>query len=135
MHKRYLTLVVCCAAAAIAGCGSSNGNGGTTSGNPRGPVSEGVFVADTGALCTQASAASKAAKTVPAKLAVIDQYLPQFTAIKPPPSQQALYSKILADLKAESTAGHAKDYPKVVRLAHEIHGIWVQLHISACTKR
>ena len=58
MHKRYLTLALCCGAVAIAGCGSSSSSNSST-GAATGPANNQVFSADLNALCKQANAGAK----------------------------------------------------------------------------
>ena len=106
MRKRYLTLVSCCAAAAaIAGCGSSNGSSASGTGAQTGPASPAVFSADLDALCKQGNAAVAAVGHDPAKqLAVVEQYLPKFKALTATSQQQAVYNKFLANVQAELAA-------------------------------
>lgn len=104
MHKRYLTLALCCGAVALAGCGSSSSSNSST-GAATGPANNQVFSADLNALCKQGNAAAASVKNNPKKfLAVIEQYLPKFNALTASGAQGALYSKFKANIQAEATA-------------------------------
>ena len=106
MKKRYLTLVSCCAAAAaIAGCGSSNGSSASGTGAQVGPANPATFSADLNALCKQGNAAAAQVANDPAKLlATVNEFLPKFKALTATGSQQATYSKFLANVQAEIAA-------------------------------
>ncbi len=101
MHKRYLTLALCCGAAAIAGCGSSSSSNSST-GAATGPANNQVFSADMNALCKQANASAKKVANDPAKAAaLIEQFLPKFKALTASGAQGAIYAKFLASLQTE----------------------------------
>lgn len=103
MHKRYLTLAVCCGAVALAGCGSSS-NSASSTGASKGPATGAVFSADLNALCKQGNTAAKKVASNPTKfLAVIDSYLPKFKALTATGAQQATYAKFVANIQTEST--------------------------------
>ena len=109
MHKRYLTLALCCGAVALAGCGSSSSSNSST-GAATGPANNQVFSADLNALCKQANAGAKKVGSDPAKaLAVINQFLPKFKALTASGAQGAIYAKFLASLQTEASALKAND--------------------------
>ena len=128
MHKRYLTLALCCGAAALAGCGSSSSSNSGT-GASTGPVNAAVFSTDLNALCQAGNASAKKVATDPSKfLAVIEQYLPKFKALRTSGSQQAIYSKFVANVQAEANAlksGNVKGFEAIntrnKALAHQLN--------------
>lgn len=103
MHNRNLVIALVCAAAALAGCGSSSTSG--TNANPNGPTKQGVFRADLTGLCQQGNAAAAKAAGNPAKaLAIINRYLPQFESVTAAPATESVYRRYLANLEAEAAA-------------------------------
>ncbi len=102
MHKRYLTLALCCGAVALAGCGSSSSSNSST-GAATGPANNQVFSADLNALCKQANTAGKSVGSSEAKaMALIDQYLPKFQALTASGAQGAIYKKFVSSLQTEA---------------------------------
>jgi hypothetical protein len=104
MNKRYSAIALCCAAAALAGCGSSSGDSAS---NPSGtgPANTPVFKASLNALCQQGNAAAAKVANDPAKaLAVLNRYLPQFKAITVSGTLGTRYQAFLANLEAEAAA-------------------------------
>ncbi|HEY1522435.1 MAG TPA: hypothetical protein VGF70_05420 [Solirubrobacteraceae bacterium] len=109
MHKRYLTLALCCGAVALAGCGSSSSSNSGT-GAATGPANNAVFSADLNALCKQANTAGRKVGNDPAKaLALINQFLPKFKALSAAGSQGAIYAKFVASLQKEGADLKAND--------------------------
>jgi hypothetical protein len=103
MHKRYLTLALCCGGLAIAGCGSNNSSASGT-GAATGAASAAVFSTDLNALCKQGNDAAKSVQNNPAKFEkVIEQYLPKFQALSASGAQQAVYAKFVANIQKEAT--------------------------------
>jgi hypothetical protein len=83
MRKHYAVGVAAIAAIAVAGCGgSSNHNTGY-----------GSFVAQLNSLCTQATAAVKAASGTPAKLTVAEIYNQKFQNLTPPAQLKSIYGQ------------------------------------------
>jgi hypothetical protein len=130
MPKRYPAVVLCCAAVAAGGCGSSH-SPTTPQATSTGPVSSGVFTTDLNALCQSAKTASGASLTRAA--AALSHALPQFKAITAPPAQQAAYSKFLADLKALAAAVKSHNSAAAQAEAGKLGAVARQLHVSGCT--
>ncbi len=132
MHKRYLTLALCCGAVAIAGCGSSSSSASGT-GAAKGPSNPAVFSADLDALCRQGNAAAAKVKNNPTKfLQVVNGYLPKFRALTASGSQQAIYNKFLANVEAEA-AGLKSGNLKAVQAANmRNNALAKQLHAPSC---
>lgn len=132
MHKRYTAIALCCAAAALAGCGSS-GNGNSAS-NPQGtgPANTPVFRAALNQLCQQGNAAAKAAGTPAKALQVVSQLLPKFKALTASGALEATYQQFLANLEAEAAAlktGNAA----AIKAAHQKNAVFAkQLGAPAC---
>jgi hypothetical protein len=108
MHKRYLTLALCCGAVALTGCGSSSSSNSGT-GAATGPANNAVFSADLNALCKQASAAGQTATSQAKAVAIINQFLPKFKALSASGAQGAIYTKFVAGLQAEANAIQANN--------------------------
>jgi hypothetical protein len=104
MHKRYSAIALCCAAAALAGCGSSSGDSASNP-NGKGPANVPVFKASLNALCKQGNTAVAKAGGNPAKaLAILNRYLPQFKALTTSGSLGTEYQSFVANLEAEAAA-------------------------------
>jgi len=132
MHKRYLTLVLCCGAAALAGCGSNNSSASGT-GAATGAASKAVFSSDLNALCKQGNTAAKAVQSDPAKFEkVIEQYLPKFQALSASGAQQALYVKFVANIQAEATNLKAGNVKAAVAANSANKALAKQLNAPAC---
>jgi hypothetical protein len=130
MHKRYLVVVVCCAAVTFAGCGSSQTNTNQVA-HSTGSVSPGVFRGDLNSLCQAAKTAGGASLAKAA--AALDQALPQFKAITAPAGQQADYSKFLAHLQALAAAVKNRNSGAARQEADKLGALARQLHVSGCT--
>jgi hypothetical protein len=132
MHKRYLTLALCCGAVAIAGCGSNSSSASGT-GASTGPSNPAVFSADLNALCKQGNAAAAKVKSNPAKfLQVINSYLPKFRALTASGSQQATYNKFLANVEAEATGLKSGNLKAAQAANARNNALATQLHAPAC---
>jgi hypothetical protein len=131
MHKRHLTLALCCGAVALAGCGSSNTSNSST-GAATGPSNPQVFTADLNALCKQAKSKVKPHETAAGLAAVIQQFLPKFRALTASGSQQATYAKYLKTLGDELTALTAQNVTKFRAANVETHALAKQLGATAC---
>jgi hypothetical protein len=132
MHKRYLTLALCCGAVALAGCGSSSSSNSST-GAATGPANNQVFSADLNALCKQGNAAGKTVGGDPAKaLAVVNQFLPKFKALTASGAQGALYQKFVATLAAEATALKSHNLAAFKAARDQNHTLAKQLNAPAC---
>jgi hypothetical protein len=132
MHKRYLTLALCCGAVALAGCGSSSSSASGT-GAATGPSNPQVFSTDLNALCKQGNIAGHSAGSDPAKfLTVIQQYLPKFKALTASGAQQAIYTKFLANLAAEATALQSQNLTAFKAANQRNHALGSQLNAPAC---
>jgi hypothetical protein len=132
MHKRYLTLALCCGAVALAGCGSSSSSNSST-GAATGPANNQVFSADLNALCKQGNAAGKTVGNSPAKaLAVINQFLPKFKALTAAGAQGGIYQKFVASLQAEATALKSNNVAAFKAARKQNHALAQQLNAPAC---
>lgn len=132
MHKRYLTLALCCGAVALAGCGSSSSSNSST-GAATGPANNQVFSADLNALCKQGNALAAGAKSDPKKfLAVIQQYLPKFNALTASGAQGALYNKFKANIQAEATNLKSGNLKAAVAANNANKALAHQLGAPAC---
>jgi hypothetical protein len=132
MHKRYLTLALCCGAVALAGCGSSTSSNSST-GAATGPANNQVFSADLNALCKQANAGAKKIGNDPAKaLALINQFLPKFKALTASGAQGAIYAKFVASLQTEAGALKANN-AAAFKAANNRNNVYAkQLGAPAC---
>lgn len=132
MHKRYLTLALCCGAVAIAGCGSSTSSASGT-GAAKGPSNPAVFSADLNSLCKAGNASAARVRNNPAKfLQVINSYLPKFRALTASGSQQATYNKFLANVEAEANALKSGDLKAAQAANVRNNGLAAQLNAPAC---
>jgi hypothetical protein len=132
MHKRYLTLALCCGAVALAGCGSSSSSNSST-GAATGPANNQVFSADLNALCKQANAAGKTVGTNQAKaLALINQFLPKFKALTASGAQGGIYAKFVSSLQAEATALKSHDIAAFKAANQKNNAYAKQLGAPAC---
>jgi flagellar biosynthesis GTPase FlhF len=132
MHKRYLTLALCCGAAAIAGCGSNNSSASGT-GAATGAASAAVFSSDLNALCKQGNAAAKSVQNNPAKFEkVIEQYLPKFQALSASGAQQAVYAKFVANIQKEATNLKSGNLQAAVAANNANKTLAKQLKAPAC---
>jgi spermidine/putrescine-binding protein len=132
MHKRYLTLVLCCGAVAVAGCGSSNSSNSGT-GAITAPPNGAVFSADLNALCKQGNTAAAKVKSNPQKfLQVINSYLPKFRALTASGSQQAVYNKFLANVQAEANDLKSGNLQGAQAANTRNNALATQLHAPAC---
>ncbi len=131
MHKRYLTLALCCGAVAIAGCGSSSSSASGT-GAAKGPSNPAVFSADLNALCRQGNTLAAAAKNNSDILKLINSYLPKFRALTASGSQQAIYNKFLANVEAEATALKSGNIKAAAAARTRNRALATQLHAPAC---
>lgn len=132
MHKRYLTLALCCGAVAIAGCGSNNSSASGT-GAITGPQSSKVFSTELNALCQQGNAAAKKVQSDPKKfLAVIQQYLPKFKALTTTGSQQATYNEFVANIQKEATALKSGDLAGAQKANSANNALAKKLNAPAC---
>ena len=130
MHKRYTAIALCCAAATLAGCGSS----GSSASNPQGTgaANTPVFRAALSQLCQQGNAASKAAGTTAKALQVVNQLLPKFKALTASGSLEATYQQFLANIEAEVAAlktGNAA----AIKAAQQKNAVFAkELGVPAC---
>jgi hypothetical protein len=132
MHKRYLTLALCCGAVALAGCGSSSSSNSGT-GAQVGAASKAVFSTDLNALCQAGNAAAKKGGGNPTKvLAVVEQYLPKFKALSASGSQQAIYSKFVANIQAEANALKSGNVQGFKAINDQNKALAHQLNAPAC---
>lgn len=132
MHKRYLTLALCCGAVAVAGCGSSNSSASGT-GAATGAASPAVFSSDLNALCKQGNTAAAAVKNDPAKFEqVIQQYLPKFQALSASGAQQAVYAKFVANIQKEATNLKSGNLQAAVAANNANKALAKQLNAPAC---
>jgi len=132
MHKRYLTLAICCGAVALAGCGSNSSSNSST-GAQVGPPSNTVFRSDLTALCQAGNAAAKKVASNPSKfMAVIEQYLPKFKALTASGSEQAIYSKFVANIQAEVSALKSGDIKGFNAINNKNKALAQQLNAPAC---
>lgn len=133
MHKRYLTLVLCCGAIAAAGCGSSSGGSGST-GAATGPVNLSTFKTDVSTLCTGAHNAVKGARgNTAAEIKALSSYLPKFKSITPPPSVAAAYTAFINALQGEVSAFQAGNNQQAVKEALAARAAVKKLNIPACS--
>jgi hypothetical protein len=132
MHKRYLTLALCCGAVALAGCGSSSSSNSST-GAATGPANNQVFSADLNALCKQGNAAGKTVGSNPAKaLKLINSFLPKFRALTASGAQGALYKKFVGSLQDEASALGSGDIAGYKAARRQNHALAQQLGAPAC---
>ena len=131
MHKRYLTLALCCGAVAIAGCGSSSSSNSST-GAATGPANNQVFSADLNALCKQANAGAKKVASTAKAEALIEQFLPKFKALTASGAQGALYQKFVASLQTEATALKAGNTAAAKTANDQNNALARQLGAPAC---
>jgi hypothetical protein len=132
MYKHYLTLALCCGAVALAGCGSSNTSNSST-GAATGPSNPQVFSTDLNALCKAGNiAAARVRGNLTKGLQVIGQYLPKFKALTASGSQQAVYSKFLANLQAELTALKSGNLAAAQAALKKNKALATQLNAPAC---
>lgn len=132
MHKRYSAIALCCAAAALAGCGSSSGSSAS---NPQGtgPANTPVFRASLNALCKQGNAAAAKAGGDPAKaLAILNRYLPQFKALTAQGSLGTEYQRFVANLEAEAAAIKTRNAAAVKAAQQKNAALAKELGVPAC---
>ena len=126
---------LCCCAAAIVitGCGGSGSNSNSVPGH--GPAPQAVIIADLNTLCNQVNAAlAKVPSNLAKQVAIYEHYLPQFEALNPPPAEQALYARFLANAKQALADFKAGKVSQGEALAAKNRALAVQLHASACAK-
>ena len=99
----------------------------------KGAPSPQTFSTDLNALCKQGNAAVAQVSTDPAKsLAVVDQFLPKFEALTASGSQQAIYNKFLANIKAEIAALKAGNTTAAKAAAAKNKAYATALNAPAC---
>jgi hypothetical protein len=135
MHKRYSAIVLCCAAAALAGCGSSNSGSSASNPSGTGAANTPVFEAALNQLCQSGNAAVAKAGSNTAKLsAVLGQYLPKFKALTTSGTLEVSYQKFLADIEAEVAALHTGNRAAIVAAAAKTKAAASNLGAPACAK-
>ncbi len=135
MHKRYSAIVLCCAAAALAGCGSSNS--GSSASNPQGTgaANTPVFKAALNQLCQQGNAAvAKAGSNTTKAAAILSQTLPKFKALTTSGALESTYQKFLANIEAELAALHTGNLAAVRSASAKNAAYAKQLGAPACNK-
>lgn len=135
MHKRYSAIALCCAAAALAGCGSSTA--GSSASNPQGTgaANTPVFKAALNQLCQTANAATAKAGGNTAKVeTIVTQYLPKFKALTTSGTLEATYQKFLANIEAELAALHSGNLAAVKSASSKNAAYAAQLGAPACAK-
>ncbi|MFL5823224.1 MAG: hypothetical protein ACJ764_07260 [Solirubrobacteraceae bacterium] len=134
MRARYLSAICCCAAAlAIGGCGSSGSGSNSVPGH--GPAPLAVFRTDLNQLCKEANVALARVSSNLAKVIALDeQYLPKFQALNPPPDEQPLYARFLANAEAALADFKAGKLRQAEAVASRNRALAIQLHAPACAR-
>jgi hypothetical protein len=105
MPPRLSALVLCCAAAALAGCGSASTSGTTNAIDQHTHPSHAVFVHSLILECQAGNAAIADAHGNPAKItAIINSYVPKFKALSTTGALEITYRRFLATIEAELAA-------------------------------
>lgn len=119
----------------LAACGGSSHHSATSSSTSGTSSARSRFIARLDSLCNQTNAGYQAAPSVSAATAVIEQYMPRFRALQPPPSLAALYSRYTTVLERELADLKRGQQAVVTRLAQtQARPLALRLGASDCAR-
>ena len=123
LRGAFVVMAVSAAMLALAACGGSSSS----------TVSPAQFSARLGTLCGQINRAARPVSTDAAKFAVlINQYLPKFRAITPPPSLKATYSQYVSLLSQLATALQTRNAGELRQVVTQARALTAKLGAPEC---